>query len=145
MILKRKYFNDRKIQKHNEILRQKYEEVEHAEILLNRGFDYKDIIEEIHQLNDWREFAMQGIVGKKTRVLTDRNLSSTSILLDELLNRATNRLKNINDENQELTRTQEKIDSLVAEKDLYYVPKDSVSRKNYRLQLLKMNKDISLI
>src|SRR4029078_8001443 len=38
---------------------------------------------------------------------------------------------------------QEKIDSLVAEKNLYYVPTDLISRENYRLQLLKINTDIN--
>ena len=77
--------------------------------------------------------------------MTDRNLSSTSILLDELLKRTSNRLKKISIENQQLSRTQEKIDSLVAEKNLYYVPTDSVAREIYRLQSLKMNTDIDLI
>ncbi|MNR94877.1 Mechanosensitive channel MscK precursor [compost metagenome] len=140
-----KYINQLNIQKQNKIFNSIEFEVQNAKFLLNRGFDYKDIAEEMHQLQDWEEFAVRGIVGKKFRVLTDRNLSSTSILLDELLKRVNNRLKNITVENQELSRTQEKIDSLVAEKNLYYVPTDSVSREIYRLQSLKMNTDIDLI
>src|SRR6476660_5053366 len=107
-----KYFNDQSILKQNNIFNLIKLEVHNAKFLLNRGFDYKDITEEIHQLKDWEEFAVGGIDTKKFRVLTDRNLSSTSILLDEILKRNNNRLKNITTENYELGRTQEKIDSL---------------------------------
>nr|WP_315149971.1 mechanosensitive ion channel domain-containing protein [uncultured Flavobacterium sp.] len=140
-----KYINYQKVQKQNKIFNLIEFEVQNAKILLDRGFDYKDITEEIHQLKEWEEFAVKGIIGTKFRVLTDRNLSSTSILLDELLKRTSNRLKKISIENQQLSRTQEMIDSLVAEKNLYYVPKDSVAREIYRLQSLKMSTDISLI
>jgi potassium efflux system protein len=140
-----KYINYQKVQKQNRIFNLIELEVQNAKFLLNRGFDYKDITEEIYQLEDWEEFAVKGIVGRKFRVMTDRNLSSTSFLLDELLKRTNNRLKKISIENQELSRTQEKIDSLVAEKNLYYVPTDSVAREIYRLQSLKMNTDINLV
>lgn len=140
-----KYINYQKIQKQNKIFNLIEFEVQNAKILLNRGFDYKDITAEIHQLKEWEEFAVKGIIGKKFRVLTDRNLSSTSMLLDELLKRTSNRLKKISIENQQLSRTQEKIDSLVAEKILYFVPTDSVAREIYRLQSVKMNTDIDLI
>ncbi|OOG77969.1 mechanosensitive ion channel family protein [Flavobacterium sp. A45] len=140
-----KYINYQKVQKQNRIFNLIEFEVQNAKFLINRGFDYKEITQEIHQLKDWEEFAVKGIVGKKFRVITDRNLSSTSILLDELLKRTNNRLKKISFENQELSRTQEKIDSLVAEKSLYYVPTDSVAREIYRLQSLKMNADIDLV
>ena len=140
-----KYINYQKIQKQNRIFNSIELEVQNAKFLLTKGYDYKDITAEIHQLKEWEEFAVKGIVGKKFRVLTDRNLSSTSILLDELLKRTSNRLKKISIENQQLSRTQEKIDSLVAEKNLYYVPKDSVGREIYRLQSLKMNTDIDLV
>lgn len=140
-----KYITYQKIQKQNKIFNSIEFEVQKARILLNRGFDYKDITAEIHQLKEWEEFAVKGIVGKKLSVLTDRNLSSTSILLEELLKRTSNRLIKISLENQQLSRTQEKIDSLVAEKNLYFVPTDSVAREIYRLKSLKMNTDINLI
>ncbi|WP_165830401.1 mechanosensitive ion channel family protein [Flavobacterium aquariorum] len=140
-----KYINYQKVQKQNKIFNLIELEVQNAKFLLNRGFDYKDITEEIHQLKEWEEFSVRGIVGTKFRILTDRNLSSTSILLDELLKRTSNRLNKISIENQQLSRTQEKIDSLVAEKNLYYVPTDSVAREIYRLQSLKMSTDIDLV
>lgn len=140
-----KYINYQKVQKQNRIFNLIELEVQNAKFLLTKGYAYKDITAEIHQLKEWEEFAIKGIVGKKFRVLTDRNLSSTSILLDELLKRTSNRLKKISVENQQLSRTQEKIDSLVAEKNLYYVPIDSVARENYRLQSVKMNTDINII
>jgi len=140
-----KYITYQKVQKQNRIFNLIEFEVQNAKILLDRGFDYKDITEEIHQLKEWDDFAVKGIIGKKFRVMTDRNLSSTSILLDELLKRTSNRLKRISVENQQLSRTQEKMDSLVAEKNLYFVPTDSVAREIYRLQSQKMNTDIDLI
>lgn len=140
-----KYINYQKVQKQNKIFNLIESEIQNAKFFLNKGFDYKDITEEIYQLKEWEEFAVKGIVGKKFRVLTDRNLSSTSILLDELLKRTNNHLKRISVENQQLSRTQEKIDSLVAEKHLYYVPTDSVAREIYFLQSQKMYSDIDLI
>ncbi|HEY6142651.1 MAG TPA: mechanosensitive ion channel domain-containing protein [Flavobacterium sp.] len=140
-----KYINYQKVQKQNKTFNLIELEVQNAKFLLDKGFDYKDITEEIHQLKDWEEFAVKGIVGKKFRIMTDRNLSSTSILLDELLKRTSNRLDKISIENQELAKTQERIDSLVADKNLYYVPTDSVAREIYRLQSLKMNTDINLV
>jgi small-conductance mechanosensitive channel len=139
------YINYQKVRKQNRIFNSIELEVQNAKFLLNKRYAYKDITAEIHQLKDWEEFAVKGIIGEKFRVLTDRNLSSTSILLDELLKRVSNRLKKISTENQQLSRTQEKIDSLATEKNLYYVPRDSVARQIYRMQSVKMNTDINLI
>ncbi|SHM15456.1 mechanosensitive ion channel family protein [Flavobacterium saccharophilum] len=140
-----KYINYQNVQKQNRLFNLIELEIQNAKFLLTKGFNYKDVAGEIYQLKDWEEFAVKGIVGRKFRVLTDRNLSSTSILLDELLNRSTDRLKKISLENQQLSRTQEKIDSLVAQKNLYYIPSDSVSREIYRLQSERTSKDITLI
>lgn len=140
-----KYINYQNVQKQNRLFNLIELEIQNAKFLLTKGFNYKDVAGEIYQLKDWEEFAVRGIVGRKFRVLTDRNLSSTSILLDELLNRSTDRLKKISLENQQLSRTQEKIDSLVAQKSLYYIPSDSVSREIYRLQSERTSKDITLI
>lgn len=140
-----KYINYQNVQKQNRLFNLIELEIQNAKFLLTKGFNYKDVTGEIHQLKDWEEFAIKGIVGRKFRVLTDRNLSSTSILLDELLNRSTDRLKKISLENQQLSRTQEKIDSLVSQKSLYYIPSDSVSREIYRLQSERTSKDITLI
>jgi len=103
-----KYINHQKVQHQNKIFNLIELEVQNAKFLLTKGFDYKDITEEIYQLKRWEEFAVKGIVGKKFRVLTDRNLSSTSILLDEILSRTDNHLKKITLENQELGKAQEK-------------------------------------
>lgn len=140
-----KYIHYQKVQEQNKIFNLIEFEIQNAKFLLNKGFDYKDIAEEISQLQQWEEFAVRGIIGKKFRVLTDRNLNSTSILLDELLKRTSSHLKKISVENQQLGRTQEKIDSLVTEKSLYYVPADSIAREIYLLQSQKMNSDIDLI
>lgn len=140
-----KYINYQNVQKQNRLFNLIELEIQNAKFLLTKGFNYKDVAEEIHQLKDWEAFAVKGIVGKKFSVLTDRNLSSTSILLDELLKRSTDRLEKISLENQQLSRTQEKIDSLVAQKSLYYVPSDSVSREIYRAQSERTIKDITLI
>jgi potassium efflux system protein len=139
------YINYQNIQKQNKIFSLIKSEVKNSKFLLDKGFDYKNITEEIHQLKEWNKFVVKGIVGKKLKVLTDRNLSSTSILLDELLKRANNRLANISLENQQLSKSLEKIDSLAAQKNLYYVPTDSISRVIYQQQSLKMNTDIDLI
>ncbi|SHG88238.1 Mechanosensitive ion channel [Flavobacterium fluvii] len=140
-----KYITYQKIQKQNKTFNLIELQVQNAKFLLDKGFAYKDITEEIHQLKEWEEFAVKGIIGKQFKVLTDRNLNSTSILLDELLKRTSNRLEKISIENNELSKTQEKIDSLVADKNLYFVPTDSVAREIYRLNSLKMSSDIDMV
>lgn len=140
-----KYLNYQKVQNQNKIFNLIELEIQNAKFLLTKGFDYKDITEEIYQLKRWEEFAVKGIVGKKFRVLTDRNLSSASILLDEILSRTDNHLKKIGRENQELGKVQERIDSLVTAKSLYYVPTDFVSKEIYLVQTQKMNVDINSI
>src|SRR6478609_7696373 len=55
-----KYLNYQKVQKQNKIFNLIEFEVQNAKFILNRGYDYKDITAEIHQLKDWEEFAVKG-------------------------------------------------------------------------------------
>ena len=136
------YITNQIIQKQNHLFNLINLEVKNANSVLEKGIDYKKIIQDIQELIEWEEFATKGIIGKRLTILTDRNLTSTSILLEEILIRANNRLTNINIENQKLSGIQKKLDSLVSDKNLYFVPRDSVSRKIYHQQLLLMNMDI---
>lgn len=144
-IRQKKYLNYQNIQRQNKIFNLLELEILNAKSLLNKDFHYKNITSEIEQLNIWKEYVTQGLVKRKSNVLTDRNLSSTSILLDELLKRTNNRIEKISKEYNEFNETVEKIDSLVANKHLYYVPTDSVSRKNYHLQSEKLLTEINVI
>jgi potassium efflux system protein len=136
------YISNQIIQKQNHLFNLIDLEVKNANSVLKKGIDYKKTIKDIQELIEWEKFATKGIIGEKLTILTDRNLSATSILLEELLIRANNRLTNINIENQKLSGIQKKLDSLVSDKNLYYVPTDSVSRKIYHQQSLLMNMGI---
>jgi len=140
-----KYINYQNVQKQNKTFNLIELEIQNAKFILNKGFNYKAITKEIDQIKKWEKFAVKGIVGKKFRIITDRNLSSTSILLDELLKRTNNRLTIIKEENEVLSKTQEKIDSLVADKYLYYIPTDSIAKNIYFHHSSKMNSDVDLI
>ncbi|MCX6269313.1 MAG: hypothetical protein NTW16_18505, partial [Bacteroidetes bacterium] len=72
-------------------------EIEKARNFLRQGYSYLEIKEEIDRLMEWKNLACEGVVTNKDKVQTVRNLTTTSILLKELLNRTNSRLQQITD------------------------------------------------
>lgn len=117
-------------------------EIQKANNMLERGFDYKGFTKEINLLFKWKDFAVEGITKNKNKRQTIRDLTTTSLLLNELVSRTDNQLNKIKKNNQALSDIQKKIDSLASDKALYILPKDSIAKNNYFQRLLFLTKDI---
>lgn len=142
---KANYENNQTAQKQNNSFNLINTEIQKANFTLKQGNDYKDFIKEINKFVAWKKFAVEGIITNRDRIQSVRNLTSTSILLDELLNRTNNRLDLIKSDTKLLGDIQKKIDSLSADKELYKVPKDSVAMLNYFQRLTFITKDIKTL
>ncbi|MCX6269291.1 MAG: mechanosensitive ion channel [Bacteroidetes bacterium] len=116
-------------------------EIEKARNFLRQGYSYRAIKEEIDRLTEWKNMACEGVVTNKDKVQTVRNLTTTSILLKELLNRTNSRLQQITDYQKTLGQFQYNLDSLLMDSVLYCVPNDSVSLIRYFQRLMLLNKD----
>lgn len=118
-------------------------EIENARIFLKQGYSYKFIKDEIEMLTGWKRLAGEGVITGKDSVQTVRNLTTTSILLKELLNRTNNRLEQIESYHKTLGQFQYRLDSLFMDSVLYIVPRDSVSLIRYFQRLILLNKDFA--
>jgi len=117
-------------------------EIQKANNMLERGFDYKGFTKEINLLVQWKDFAVDGITKNKNKRQTTRDLTTTSLLLNELVSRTNNQIYKIKNNNKALSDIQKRIDSLASDKALYALPKDSIAVNNYFQRLLFLTKDI---
>jgi potassium-dependent mechanosensitive channel len=125
------YNKARQIQKQNRVFNQLRNEIQNAENILKQGIDYAEYTTELDAIMKYKEVAINGILTYNNEELTIRNLTTTSILLTELVNRTENQLKNIRENNQLITDVQHTIDSLMADESVYVVPRDSASGEIY--------------
>ncbi len=116
-------------------------ELERARNFLKQGYSYREIKEEINRVTMWKKLAGEGVITGKDNLHTVRNLTATSILLNELLNRTNGRLQKMESYHQALGQFQYKLDSLLMDSVLYIVPGDSVSLIRYFQRLSLLNKD----
>ncbi|MFZ4521028.1 MAG: mechanosensitive ion channel family protein [Bacteroidales bacterium] len=117
-------------------------ELEKARNVLAQGLESDEIYEEINELNGWRTAAGEGVVTNKDKFQTVRNLTTTSILLHEILNRTNNRLQKILVYHNSLGKLQYRLDSLLMDSILYHVPGDSVALARYFQKLTMLKKDL---
>ncbi len=124
-------------------------EIERARNFLSQGYQYPATRHEITQLIKWNETVVEGVIKNKDSIQTIRNLTTTSTLLQELLNRTNHRLLQILSYHKSLGQQQYVLDSLAMDSVLYMVPKDSGAMMNYfqNLQflardLIPVNKDL---
>jgi len=117
-------------------------EIEEARNFLRAGFKYHEIRYELNQLKLWKDLAVEGVIKNGDSTQTVLNLVTTSRLLNELLNRTNNRLKQIVLYHRSVGRSQSILDSLAMDSILYKVPLDSVSISSYYQKLNFLSKDI---
>lgn len=117
-------------------------EIQKTNVLLKKGFDYKDFSDEFKIILDWKEKTTKGITNTPNKNQTVRDLTTTSILLDELLNRTTFWLKKIQTNNTILSESQSRLDSLSNEQSLYVVPSNSISKAIYYQRYIFLTKDL---
>jgi potassium-dependent mechanosensitive channel len=117
-------------------------ELEKARNFLKQGYASDEIYEEINELNGWRTIAGEGVITNKDEFQTVRNLTTTSILLKELLNRTNNRLQKILIYHKSLGQLQYQLDALLMDSIIYHVPKDSVALARYFQRLTMLSQEL---
>jgi potassium-dependent mechanosensitive channel len=108
-----------------------FAEIQNANNFLNQGFDYRKVMDAIKQVGQWRELSVDGVLTHRDSLQTIRNLTTTSILLNELVNRTDIWLNDILKFHASLGKFQIRIDSLSRDSILYQVPADSMALLNY--------------
>lgn len=134
---------------HKEVLEQSrsfvkiISECEQANFLLKEGFNYKLANNQIKLFDDWKNTCVKGILTQRNKIQTTRDLTITSILLNEILRKTESSLKTVQDYHNELAGVQHRLDSLVKYSNVYSMPSDSTQVKSYlqRLLLMKSNLD----
>ena len=120
-------------------------QIQNAKTILKQGIDYAEFTTELDAVMKYKEFAVKGILVNANKYLTLRNLTTTSILLNEILNRTENQLKKIKQNNLILTDVQHQLDSLVADKNIYIIPQDSSAKQIYYQRFMSMNKGLLVL
>ena len=117
-------------------------EIQKANAALQRGFDYKGFTKEINLLIEWKDFAVDGITINKNKTQTIRDLTTTTLLLNELQSRTANQINKIKNNNEALSSIQKRLDSLATNQALYLLPNDSIAKNNYFQRLTLLTQDI---
>jgi len=134
--------NNNTIRHQNNVFTLINREIQKANNILDQGIDYKGFTKEINLLFKWKDFAVEGITNSKNKRQSTRNLTTTAILLNELVSRTNNQINRIKKNNNALSEIQKKLDSLSADNTIYVLPKDSIAKNNYIQRLLLLSKDI---
>lgn len=134
-----KYSNNFLIRKQNNLFNSIDYEIQNAENTIKQGIDYKGFTKELEYEIEIKRATLIGLFEKDPRYLTYRNLTVTTLLLNEISNRIETQLVKINQNNQALSSIQNKIDSLFTTKELYIPPTDSISKMIYFNRLLTVD------
>lgn len=101
-----------------------------------RFIDTNDISKELKEISEWDVIANDGISFNHEAPQTHRNLTTSSIIIDELLKRV-NKQKTVVDKYEKaLMAFRYNIDSLTSDKVLFNLPSDSVQQVRYIQKLL---------
>lgn len=119
------------------------EEFQKADNILKEGIDYKGFTKELESLIDWKEKSVRGIVNKVSKMHTVRDLTTTSLLLNEILKRTEMQLSKIALNNSSLSGIQRRMDSLATDKVFYQIPNQEAAKKNYYQRMVLMAKDLN--
>ncbi len=136
---------------HNAILKQSKNfinlsfEIEKAWSVVSQDFNYKDIRNEISLIYQWKEIAIDGIIINRDSLISSRNLTATSILLQELLDRTNKQVQKVYGFHKALGLAQSRLDSLASDSILYMVPKDTAAIKLYYHKLTTLNRNLDPI
>ncbi|VXC07921.1 Mechanosensitive ion channel [Flavobacterium sp. 9R] len=120
------------------------EEIQKANTILKEGIDYKGFTKELELLVEWKEKSVKGIVKNVSKMQTVRDLTTTSLLLNELLKRTDYQLDKISSNNKSLSGIQRRMDSLATDKIFYQIPAQEAAKKNYYQRMVLMAKDLNI-
>ncbi|QBN17531.1 mechanosensitive ion channel family protein [Flavobacterium nackdongense] len=120
------------------------EQIQKANTILKEGIDYKGFTSELALLVKWKEQSVTGIIKNKSKMQTVRDLTTTSVLLNELLKRTKSQLEKISANNKSLSSIQRKIDSMAIDELFYKIPVQESAKKNYYQRMTLTTKDLAL-
>lgn len=135
------YDNNLLIRKQNILFNLIEIEIQKAKNILKEGVDYKGFTLELDYVVELKKSALMGVIDQDENYLTYRNLSVTSLMLNEISNRIENQLIKIKGNNDILSSSQNIIDSLFISKELYISPKDTAAKTIYFNQFMQLNGD----
>lgn len=135
------YDNNLLIRKQNILFNLIEIEIQKAKNILKEGVDYKGFTLELDYVVELKKSALMGVIDQDENYLTYRNLSVTSLMLNEISNRIENQLIKIKGNNDVLSSSQNIIDSLFISKELYISPKDTAAKTIYFNQFMQLNGD----
>jgi small-conductance mechanosensitive channel len=113
-------------------LRKTYEE---AKNYVRNEIDTSAIENEIRKIQVQSNIAADGIFTNKGSIQTARNLSLSSILYTELINKANKRKDQVEENLQVLLALRNRIDSFALDSNLVYIPSDSILLNDFLLKV----------
>lgn len=119
-------------------------EIKKAKIILKQGIDYRHFTKELDNLKKIQNYTFDSLLVHNESAQTLRNTTTTSRLLNELINRTDIQIARIENDAEALSLVQINLDTLTRDKDLYIAPQnDSLSQSIYFERLKYMNNDLS--
>lgn len=116
-------------------------ESQQLKFLLRKEVDTTAIKKELEQTRDLLEIVKDGVFVNKGTSQTHRNLTVSSMLLDELVARLGNTKQNLDRYLRTMNDTRERLDSLQADSALYIFPDDSLAVRKYMDKLVVVVND----
>jgi len=120
------------------------EQIQKANTILKEGIDYKGFTSELELLVKGMKKTVKGIKQNQGKMQTARDLTTTSVLLNELLKRTNTQLDKISANNRSLSSIQRRIDSMAIDKVFYQIPVQDVAKKNYYQRMSITTKDLNV-
>lgn len=136
------FIDNQNSKKQRKILSEINEEIQNANLILKRGIDYKNFTSELKAVSDLQKMAFNDVSVNKDKIQSVRNLTLTSIWLDEILLRTEVQMKKIKKNSDQLSSSQTKLDSLIISDVLYVTPKDEQAKKLYLQRFDQVTKDV---
>ena len=118
-----------------------FNEIQNVKGFLKKGFEYKKVIDLITQVTEWKGIAVEGVITNRDSLQSTRNLTATSILLNELVSRIEKWEMTIKKYHHALGGYQFRLDSLAQDSALYQLPDNTAAASDYfqKLRSLKSN------
>ncbi len=105
-------------------------EINKANSFIKQGYNYRLTLDNTSNLLRIKDIAIDGVIKNADVFHSNRNLTTTSIILDELQRRNNIWLEETLKFHQSLGNIQNRLDSLAKDSLLYQVPSDSAYRSN---------------
>jgi potassium efflux system protein len=114
-----------------------------VKIFIKTGIDSAGIDQELEHIKSISVFVGDGIFTNKGTAQTYRNLTTSSKILIELLNKINARKRQIDNYEKSLITFRLKVDSIQADPAVYHFPQDSAQIMQYLHKLMAVVKDIA--